>query len=181
MRALTTRPRRLAVALAALSAAALGTVSASAAQSPSPSPSSTGSGSGGGHPGRGGSALAVSYEPTGNAPDDVNAVNDDFAACMSRYGVATVPVFHATKDADGRVTLRVQGGAEKEGTAPSPKKFRKALKHCAPILEEVGLTLSTDASGLPPLQAPGHGHDDGGPGTSSGKEDSGAPSLSKHA
>lgn len=143
MRALSTRPRRLAVGIAVLSAAALGTVSASAAQSSHPHPSGT-------HPGKGGSALVVSYEPTADAPDDVNAVNDDFAACMREHGEPSVPVFHAAKDANGRISLEVNAN----GTAPTPRTFQKALKSCAPILKKVGITLSTNTDTPPPLPKP---------------------------
>ncbi|GGN12277.1 hypothetical protein [Streptomyces fuscichromogenes] len=150
MRALATRPRRIAIGIAVVSAAALGTVSAAAAQS-SPAPGH----SGGGHPGRGGASLAVSYRPTGNAPADVNAVNDDFAACMRAHGEPAVPVFHATgnaaRNAAGKVTLEVQGGPDKNGATPNPKLFQKALRSCAPILKDVGITLSTDADEPPAL------------------------------
>ncbi|MFJ9566557.1 hypothetical protein ACIRQQ_41805 [Streptomyces fuscichromogenes] len=145
MRALATRPRRIAIGIAVVSAAALGTVSAAAAQSPAPGHPS------GGHPGRGGASLAVSYQPTDNAPADVNAVNDDFAACMRAHGEPAVPVFHATENAAGKVTLEVRGGPDRNGATPTPKLFRKALRHCAPVLEDVGITLSTGVDVAPAL------------------------------
>ncbi|MEU6145335.1 hypothetical protein ABZ848_33930 [Streptomyces sp. NPDC047081] len=192
MSVLATRPRRIALAIAAITAATLGTVSASAAQSTETPPA-------GGHQahhstkpvprggekghkarGEGGAGIAISYRPTANAPGDVNAVNDDFAACMRAHGEPTVPVFHATKDADGKVTLRVQGGAAAHGATPTPKKFQKALKSCAPILKEVGITISTDVDQLPPLPEPGT-PGAGAPGLDSKKSDDGTPSLSSHA
>ncbi|MFD4599772.1 hypothetical protein ACFWPQ_17290 [Streptomyces sp. NPDC058464] len=145
MRAPATRPRRIVIGIAVVSAAALGTVSASAAQSPTPGHS------GGGHPGRGGASLAVSYRPTENAPADVNAVNDDFASCMRAHGEPAVPVFHATRNAAGKVTLEVQGGPDKNGATPNPKSFQKALRSCAPTLKDVGITLSTDVDEPPAL------------------------------
>ncbi|MGI5458330.1 hypothetical protein ACQEWB_35175 [Streptomyces sp. CA-249302] len=172
MRVPAKRPRLLAVGIAVLTAAALGTVSASAVQS-SDAP---GTRSAGGHAarGKGGSALVFGYRPTAAAPADVNGVNDDFAACMSRHGATSVPVFHATKDANGKTTLEISRSGPVKGLELSPKKFQKALKSCAPILKEVGISVSTNTSDLPPLPNP---NTHGKPGRSGHTKDDGQPGL----
>jgi len=145
MRALPTRPQRLALGIAAVTAVALGTVSASAAQS-------SGTTSTDAEPPRSGTAFAVAYHPTKNAPDDVNEANDDFAACMRGQGERTFPDFHATTDEEGRVRLEVKSGATKDFD-PASTSYEKALKSCAPILKKAGITFP-DPADLPPLPTP---------------------------
>src|SRR5438552_3146017 len=70
MRVLATRPQRLALGIAVLTAAALGTVSASAAQASGTSTTTK--------PHHTRTAFAVAYHPTSNAPADLNTANDDF-------------------------------------------------------------------------------------------------------
>jgi hypothetical protein len=165
MRALATRSR-LAVGFAVLTAAALGTVSASAAQASgtSTAPSATLSAPASTTPSApsGGTARAIAYHPTANAPDDVNAANDDFAACMREQGQKYFPDFHATKDDEGHVGLRVKliGG---NGFDPTSDAYQDALDACAPILNKVGITFP-DPADLPPLPAPGKPGEPGKPG-----------------
>ncbi|WRZ90253.1 hypothetical protein OHB54_14965 [Streptomyces sp. NBC_01007] len=180
MRALATRPQRLALACALISAAALGTVSASAA---SASDRSTGTAatavtsvssrltlhSGTGEPPKGalppkGAMPAIAYRPTAQAPGDVNIANGRFATCMRDRGQKVFPVFHASKDKRGRVLMSVQLKAGKRFD-PTSKSYRADVKACAPILKKAGISFSTGA-GLPPLPAPGK--PGSGPGTRSG-------------
>uniref|UniRef100_A0AAU3I2C1 SPOR domain-containing protein n=1 Tax=Streptomyces sp. NBC_01393 TaxID=2903851 RepID=A0AAU3I2C1_9ACTN len=179
MRALATRPQRLALACALISAATLGTVSASAASASDRSTvttatawtaasarltqhSTTGKPPKGGLP-PAGFPGAVGYRPTSHAPGDVNTANDAFAACMRGHGQKVFPAFHASKDKQGRIRFNVQVGATK-GFDPNSKSYRAAVKACAPILKKAGITLSSKA-GLPPLPVPGK---PGKPGTGSG-------------
>ncbi|MEV0176902.1 hypothetical protein AB0I00_38045 [Streptomyces sp. NPDC050803] len=170
MPAPATRPRRLVLAaLATITAVTLGTVTASAATATDTSGST-------GEPPRKGPGLAVDYRPTDGAPDDVNEANDDFAACMRGAGQTVFPDFHAEKDEDGAIRLQVRMVAAK-GEDPADlfgKDHRKAIKKCAPILEEAGITLPSAPKDLPkPPAHPGkdelpelreHGeHEDGRP------------------
>ncbi|MFG2967626.1 hypothetical protein ACGFZS_30590 [Streptomyces sp. NPDC048288] len=135
------RKHRLALGVAALTAAALGTVGVTAAQATTTTPAHT-------RPGAPkGAAFGVSYRPTAQAPGDVNTASDAFGACMADQGVTTYPAFHATKDAKGRVLLRVQtrAGAHDPSSAP----YKKALKKCAPILSKAGLTFTDGRPGRP--------------------------------
>jgi hypothetical protein len=141
MRALATRSRWLAVGIAALSAAALAAVSASAAQASGTSTTTS-------QPHRA-TALAVAYKPTGSTPDDVNAANQKFAACMRGQGQKYYPDVHATKDGSGHAGLRVRMAGGK-GFDPTSDAYQNALDACAPILKKVGITFP-DAAGLPPL------------------------------
>ncbi|MGY6024343.1 hypothetical protein [Streptomyces spinosirectus] len=178
MRALATRPGRLALGIAVLTAAALGTVSASAAQasgtSTAKAPAATAA-SGvsvhiktghteGGHTEAGhikagdteaghgeppkGAGFGVAYRPTAGAPDDVNAANDDFAACMRDRGQRVFPDVHASKDAEGHVRLevKIRGG----GFDPTSRSYRKAMRACGPIMKKAGITFPA-GPGLPPL------------------------------
>ncbi|MFD3838784.1 hypothetical protein ACFWWC_21375 [Streptomyces sp. NPDC058642] len=137
MPALSPRPRRLALALAAITALTLGTVSASTATASDSTD----------EPPRARPGLAIGYEPTENAPDDLNEANDEFAACMRGEGQTVFPDFHAEKGEDGGIRLHVRMKAEKGDVLG--KAHRKALKKCAPILKEAGLTL-------PSKPRPGH-------------------------
>lgn len=166
MRALATRPQRLALGIAVLSAAALGTVTASAAQASSDTATAKStrtveSGvSGVQEKGKGTSkhleppkaaAFAVAYHPTANAPGDLNTANGDFAKCMRAQGQSVFPHFHASKDADGHINLqvRVTGG----DFDPTKAGYKKAVKVCGPILKKAGITFPNPAD-LPPLPAP---------------------------
>lgn len=131
------RSRRLALALAAITAVTLGTVSASTATASESTDD----------PPRARPGLAVGYEPTEKAPDDLNEANDKFAACMRGEGQTAFPDFHAEKDEDGGIRLRVQMKLDKDDVLG--KAHHKAIKKCAPILKEAGLTF-------PPNLAPGH-------------------------
>ncbi|MFE1285959.1 hypothetical protein [Streptomyces sp. NPDC058751] len=175
MRAPDTRPRRLALACALISAAALGTVSASTASASSAASESgrttvtdTATGTsespritqhnGTGKPPKGslpagGAVPAIGYRPTSHAPGDVNTANDAFAACMRDHGQKYFPVFHASKDKRGRVQFDVRMKAG-PGFDPTSKSYRNAQKACAPILKKAGITFST-GSGLPPMTLPG--------------------------
>ncbi|MGW2785735.1 hypothetical protein ACWC3X_31505 [Streptomyces populi] len=174
MRAPATRPRRLALACALISAATLGTVSASAASASDRSTTTAGTAapvrtaqhSTAGKPPKGGPAGlpgAVGYRPTSHAPGDVNTADDAFAACMRGHGQKVFPAFHASKDKHGRILFSVRVGAAK-GFDPGSKSYRAAVKACAPILKKAGITLSSKG-GLPPLPVPGK---PGEPGTGSG-------------
>ncbi|PWI15151.1 hypothetical protein DI272_13980 [Streptomyces sp. Act143] len=181
MRALATKPQRLALGIAVLTAVALGTVSASAAQSAgtrstdvAPAVRSVSTvvqdgGAKGTSPGRAKhpkqAAFAVAYHPTDNAPDDVNAANDDFAACMREQGQTSFPDFHAGRDEEGRVRLDVKVDSP-DAFDPTSKSYEKALQACAPILAEAGITFP-DPANLPPLPEPGQ----------PGDPDDGEPSL----
>ncbi|MFC8515030.1 hypothetical protein [Streptomyces sp. NPDC057257] len=148
MRVPVTRPQRLALGIAVLTAAALGTVSASAAQASGTSTTTT-------EPHHVRTGFGVSYHPTSKAPGDVNTANDDFAACMKDQGQSVYPVFHASKDAEGRVRLEVKvGGGDFD---PTSKAYKKAMKKCGPIMEKAGITFPA-LSDLPPLPGkPGKG------------------------
>ncbi|MCT9080551.1 hypothetical protein [Streptomyces fulvoviolaceus] len=192
MRALATRSQRLAVGIAVLTAAALGTVSANAASASGTSTVDDGpttgtvtstveKGSivkkekGNGKPPKG-APFAVAYTPTENAPDDVNAANEDFAACMREQGQSVFPDFHASKDDEGRVRLQVKvtGG----DFDPTSRSYEKAIKACGPVLEKAGITFP-DPADLPPLPEPGKPGEEG-PSlhTEKGSSDDGLPSLS---
>ncbi|MCX5360423.1 hypothetical protein OG864_17105 [Streptomyces sp. NBC_00124] len=147
MPALSPRPRRLALALAAITALTLGTVSASAATASESTDD----------PPRARPGLAIGYEPTENAPDDLNEANDEFAACMRGEGQTVFPDFHAEKGEDGGIRLQVRMKLEK-GDEPTllGKAYRKATKKCAPILKEAGLTLPKTPDTIRPPDLPGH-------------------------
>ncbi|MFF8534792.1 hypothetical protein ACF07B_23135 [Streptomyces sp. NPDC015532] len=178
MRALATRPQRLALACALISAATLGTVSASAASasdrstvttatagtaaSPRLTQHASGTAPKGSLP-SGGAMPAIGYRPTSHAPGDVNAADDAFAACMRGHGQKVFPAFHASKDKRGHIRFSVRVGASK-GFDPASKGYRAAVKACSPILKKAGITFSSEA-GLPPLPVPGR---PGKPGTGSG-------------
>ncbi|MFF4504084.1 hypothetical protein [Streptomyces sp. NPDC001401] len=151
MRTSTTRPRRLALGIAVLTAAALGTVSASAAQASGTSTTTAPPAKAGG--------FAVQYHPTASAPDDVNTANDYFAACMEDQGQSVFPHFHASKDDEGHVRLEVKvTGGEFD---PTSKAYKKAVDTCGPMLEKAGITFPNPAD-LPPL--PGRPGKPGEPG-----------------
>jgi hypothetical protein len=171
MRALATRPQRLALACALISAATLGTVSASAASASDRSTATAVTATTADHrlhtatpkPPEG-APPAIAYRPTAHAPGDVNIANRAFAACMRDHGQKTFPEFHASKDKQGHVRFSVRMRADK-GFDPTSKSYRAATKACAPILKKAGITVSTK-SGLPPLPVPGR--PDGKPGTGVG-------------
>ena len=176
MHALATRPGRLALGIAVLTAAALGTVSASAAQatgtSTAEAPATVASGvsvvsvvhteaghagaghTTAGHAGAGhgtppkGAGFGVAYRPTADAPDDVNSADADFAACMRDQGLSVFPRFHASKDGKGHVRLqvRIRGG----GFDPTSGSYRKAMKTCGPIMKKAGIGFPAGPA-LPPL------------------------------
>ncbi|MFF3409918.1 hypothetical protein ACFYW8_27715 [Streptomyces sp. NPDC002742] len=179
MRALATRPQRLALACALISAATLGTVSASAASASDRSTVTTATAwtaasarltqHATGRPPKGslppgGAMLAIGYRPTSHAPGDVNTADDAFAACMRGHGQKVFPAFHASKDKRGHIRFSVRVGASK-GFDPQSKSYRAAVKACSPILKKAGITVSSGA-GLPPLPVPGK---PGKPGTGSGR------------
>ncbi|WP_329336878.1 hypothetical protein OG252_16270 [Streptomyces sp. NBC_01352] len=138
MPAPATRPRRLALALVAITAVTLGTISASTAAASDTSAATDDPPRG--RPNRPG--HAVGYEPTENAPDDVNEANDDFAACMRGEGQTFYPDFHAEKGDDGSVRLRVTlKGDRADMTDVAGKEYREAIKKCAPVLEDAGITF----------------------------------------
>ncbi|MDH6219272.1 hypothetical protein [Streptomyces pseudovenezuelae] len=159
MRALATRSQSLALGIAVLTAAALGTVSATAAQASGTSTTRAPGVSVGKEKGDDakptepprGARLAVKYNPTADAPDDLNAANDDFAACMKKQGQSVFPDFEASKGEDGGVLLKVR--ITSPDFDPTSKSYRKALKTCAPILAKAGLTFP-NPSDLP-LPTPG--------------------------
>ncbi|MFJ4787068.1 hypothetical protein [Streptomyces sp. NPDC088794] len=177
MRALATRSQSLALGIVVLTAAALGTVGATAAQASGTSTAKApgvrvskekGNGERPTEPPRG-ARLAVKYDPTADAPDDVNAANDDFAACMKEQGQSVFPDFEASKGKDGGILLKV--GITSRDFDPTSKSYRKALKACGPILAKAGLTFP-DPADLPSPPTPGK------PGTS-GKSNDGLPSLTE--
>ncbi|WP_406333168.1 hypothetical protein [Streptomyces sp. NBC_00203] len=157
MPTLATRPRRLALACALITAATLGTVSASTA-SASDTPARTTASPTSSRPAEPakGAALAIAYEPTANAPGDVNTANKNFAACMREQGQKYFPGFHAAKDKDGRATLRVRvAGKDFDPTADG---YQDALDACESILKAVGITFPDAPDGLPALPStPGKG------------------------
>ncbi|MEV0221103.1 hypothetical protein [Streptomyces sp. NPDC050704] len=155
MPATATRPRRLALACALITAVTLGTVSASAATaSDTPDSTSTASDTASKssehpEPPRGGRMFAVKYEPTDEAPEDVNEANRAFASCMREEDQSVFPSFHAYKDDDGSVRLDVKmKGRLHKLSDDGLKGFREALLKCAPIMEEAGLSLP-DKDDLP--------------------------------
>ncbi|WP_405888711.1 hypothetical protein OG762_32040 [Streptomyces sp. NBC_01136] len=156
MRALATRPRRLVLAVAMISAATLGTVSASA------STSATATAVTAHNPGAPtphtappkGAALAIAYRPTAHAPGDVNTANGRFAACMREQGQKHFPDIHASKDGSGHIRLDVK--VTGRGFDPTSDAYKGALNTCAPILKKAGVTFP-DPSDLPPLPEPGKG------------------------
>jgi hypothetical protein len=211
MRALATRPGRLALGIAVLTAAALGTVGASAAQasgsSTAKAPAALAAGvsvhieaghtkagdtkaghmaglttAGHGKPPKG-AGFGVAYRPTAGTPDDVNSANDDFAACMRDQGRSVFPDFHASKDGEGHVRLQVKirGG----DFDPTSRSYKKAMKACGPIMKKAGITFPA-GPGLPPL--PGRPGKPGEPGgerpslrTETGGSDDGLPGLTTSA
>ncbi|MEU6257546.1 hypothetical protein [Streptomyces sp. NPDC047043] len=156
MRIRTTGPRRLALGIAVLTAAALGTVSASAAQATGSSTANTR------HTAESKSlkpgGFAVAYQPTSNAPDDLNSANDDFAGCMRDQGQTVFPRFHAAKDEEGHVRLEVKitGG----NFDPTATAYKKAVRECGPILEKAGITFPKPGHPFPapdPAKGAGEG------------------------
>ncbi|MFG2789449.1 hypothetical protein [Streptomyces sp. NPDC048419] len=205
MRALATRPGRLALGIAALTAAALGTVGASAAQasgtSPAKAPAALATGvsvhieagrtkagheagltkAGHGKPPKG-AGFGVACRPTAGAPEDGNSANDDFAACMRDQGRSVFPNFHASKDGEGHVRLQVK---IRGGFDPTSRSCKKAMKACGPIMKKAGVTFPA-GPGLPPL--PGRPGRPGEPGgerpslhTEKGGSDDGLPGLTTSA
>ncbi|MGY0491448.1 hypothetical protein [Streptomyces sp. WG-D5] len=132
------RRHRVLAAGALISAVALGAVTATQA-------AATGGDTPPKPPRSGGPAIG--YQPTDEAPDDLNEANDAFAACMREHGQKTFPSFHAAKDGDGGVSftvmMRVRGG---KAPALDSAAFRKAFKACKGPLEEAGVSF------------PKHGH-----------------------
>lgn len=153
MPALATPPRRLAVACALITAVTLGTVSASAATASQPSePSGTPSAPSSASPGTerpptGAGSVGVAYTPTDDAPGDVDEANKAFARCMRGEGQKQFPDFHASKGDDGsiRLQVKVKGGEFN----PVAKEYRAAIKKCAPLLKEAGITLPATPGSLP--------------------------------
>jgi hypothetical protein len=187
MRVPATRPQRLALGIAILSAAALGTVSASAAPAShtatakphltvvSGTAVNAAKGKGDKHFASPRTvAFAVAYHPTTNAPGDLNTANGDFARCMRGQGQSVFPGFHASKDSDGRVNLQVK--VAKGDFDPTTSGYKKAVETCGPILEKAGITFP-DPADLPPLPAPGKAGKPGEP----GKVTSELPSLTSVA
>ncbi|MGW3284546.1 hypothetical protein ACWDR3_07880 [Streptomyces sp. NPDC001002] len=164
MRALATRSQSLALGIAVLTAAALGTVGATAAQASGTSTTkapvakhaiagvSVGTEKGKPTEPPRGARLAVAYHPTADAPDDLNAANDDFAACMKEQGQSVFPDFEASKGEDGGIMLKVS--VKSPDFDPTSKSYRKALKACGPVLAKAGITFP-DPADLPPLPTPG--------------------------
>ncbi|MDV9176955.1 hypothetical protein R6V09_43375 [Streptomyces sp. W16] len=198
MRPLATKPQRLALGIAVLSAAALGTVTASAA----PASHATNSGShgtvvgktlvkqkgqGGKESGSGkGVPFAVEYTPTSNAPGDLNAANPRFAKCMRAQGQSVFPGFHASKGSDGGVMLRVNiNGKGGPGLDPTSSGYKKAISACGPILKKTGISFPNPGDLPAPPSRPAPGKGEGGvtrltePGKSGkpGKVTSELPSL----
>ncbi|OIJ63326.1 hypothetical protein [Streptomyces mangrovisoli] len=189
MRALATRPHRLALGVAVLTAAALGTVGVSAAQAAGPA-SANGSGKATKviagatvvkEKGKGGDTaglppkgvgIGVAYKPTAHAPGDVNTASTRFATCMRSKGQKGFPDIHASGSGK-RIRLQVRVGAQK-GSDLNSASYKKAVKVCAPILAKAGVTF-TSGSGLPPLPKPG---EPGKSGKASGSSRE-APSLDK--
>ncbi|MDN3025180.1 hypothetical protein [Streptomyces sp. S.PB5] len=153
-----TRPRRMALALAAITAVTLGTVSASTAAASDSSGSTGSTGSTDDPPRHTRPGLAIGYEPTEHAPDDVNEANDEFAACMRGEGQTAYPDFHAEKDENGEIRLQVR--MKSDGTDERPdliaEDYRKAVEKCFPILKEAGITLPAAPDGIRPPDLPGH-------------------------
>ena len=56
----------------------------------------------------------------------MNAANHDFAACMRARGETVFPSFHATKDAEGHIGLRVRMQAR--DFDPTSSAYKKSLK-----------------------------------------------------
>jgi hypothetical protein len=166
MPARPTRPRRLALALAAVTAVTLGTISASAAHA---------SGGDTTAPRAPVTSRPVAYEPTADAPGDVNAANDAFAACMRGRGETTFPEFHASQDAEGHIALRIKMRVTGDGFDPTSSAYRKAVKACAPILKEAGISFPANGGDLPQPpnpKEPGN-HDDHGKHNKHGKHERG--------
>ncbi len=186
MRALATRPQRLALGIAVLSAAVLGTVTASAAPaSHATHPDSHGTviagrtvvkqkGQGGKEFGSGkGIPFAVEYTPTTNAPGDLNTANPRFARCMRAQGQSVFPSFHASKGSDGGVMLRVRiNGKGGPGLDPTASGYKKAISACGPVLKKTGISFPNPGH----LPAPPTSGKPGKPGEP-GKVTSELPSL----
>ncbi|MFJ6083226.1 hypothetical protein ACIQI8_17690 [Streptomyces sp. NPDC092369] len=174
MRAPATRSQSLALGIVVLTAAALGTVGATAAQASGTSTAKAPGVSVGKEKGDDakptepphGARLAVKYNPTAQAPDDLNTANDDFATCMKEEGQSVFPDFEASKGDDGGILLKVS--VKSPDFDPTSKSYRKALKACGPILGKAGITFP-DPADLPPLPTPGK----------PGKPGEGLPSLTE--
>jgi hypothetical protein len=164
MRALATRPQRLALGIAVLSAAALGTTAAQASGTTTTVPRTTVvSGSGSGVATAKGTdgkhftsprpvAFAVAYHPTSHAPGDLNTANGRFARCMRGQGQTVFPGFHAARDSAGHVSLQVK--VAKRDFDPTTAGYKKAAATCGPVLEKAGIAFP-DPADLPPLPTPG--------------------------
>ncbi|MEV5611663.1 hypothetical protein [Streptomyces sp. NPDC052225] len=177
-----TAPRRRILATAAMiSAITLATVTTSRA-----------SGTADPNPPKDPKSAPIGYQPTDDAPDDLNAADDDFAACMRDHGQDTYPTFRAARDSDGGISFTVRVGVAEGKTIPdlTSDEFLDAFNACKGPLEDAGVTFSDDEALFP---APGdlpkhpgdgrrhvhpklpdeHGHQGVAPG-----EDDGTPSLS---
>ncbi|WP_306318691.1 MULTISPECIES: hypothetical protein [unclassified Streptomyces] len=137
------RRHRVLAACAMISAVTLGTVAASSA-----------SATAGGHtppepPGNAGPAIG--YHPTDDAPDDLNAANDTYAACMREHGRAVFPTFHAAKDSGGGISfivkVRVPRGEKPDLNSGA---FKKAFDACKGPLEKAGVTFPKQGFPQPP-------------------------------
>ncbi len=125
-------------------------------------------------PGKGGRWSMVIVTKATDA-DKAKAAAVDFSQCMRDNGVQNFPDIKVTDAGDGRVRLELSGSGKHMD--PHAKKFEKAHKTCAPIMEKAGVDLPE--APLPP-GAPGkHGkhegpslhqehHDDAQAGTSVG-------------
>ncbi|MFJ9040092.1 hypothetical protein ACIRF8_26350 [Streptomyces sp. NPDC102406] len=135
---------RLLAVGALISAVTLGTVTAASASGDHHTP----------NPPKGGPPIG--YQPTDDAPDDLDAADDAFAACMRDHDQDNVPALHPTKDATGGIRFTVEI-RERDGKAPdvTSRAFQKAFAACKGPLEEAGVSFPEPRCVPGAAEAPG--------------------------
>ncbi|MEV2198078.1 hypothetical protein AB0I02_44940 [Streptomyces phaeochromogenes] len=145
MRSTTKGHRRLAAACALITAVTLGGVYAGQAVAADPSASSSGGSS--------------SEPPKDDDPSDSTDSTDwkrqdkasrEFTECVRDNGLEDFPdiVIYTADDGDG-VRVRIDAGERTSRPDPVSKEFRKAVKSCKHILEDIGVDFPVPPDGPP--------------------------------
>ncbi|MEU0649850.1 hypothetical protein [Streptomyces umbrinus] len=145
MRSTTKGHRRLAAACALITAVTLGGVYAGQAVAADPSAPSSGGSS--------------SEPPKDDDPDGStdwtrqDKASREFTECVRDNGLEDFPdiVIYTADDGDG-VRVRIDAGERTSRPDPVSKEFRKAVKACNHILEDIGVDFPA-----PPDEPPGKG------------------------
>ncbi|MGI3198217.1 hypothetical protein ACRJ4W_05480 [Streptomyces sp. GLT-R25] len=148
MRSTTKGHRRLAAACALITAVTLGGVYAGQAVAADPSAPSSG----------GSSSEPPKDDDPSDSPDSTDWTRQDkasreFTECVRDNGLEDFPdiVIYTADDGDG-VRVRIDAGERTSRPDPVSKEFRKAVKACDHILEDIGVDFPA-----PPDEPPGKG------------------------